>query len=226
MTRKQWTQLQARAEAGDSQAQWEVGSWLEDGLADPNGLILVNPDARAAARWFHRSANAGNPSGQIHLGVCLSTGRGVRRDGVEALRWFKRALLQALPLRRTTLHACTGIGETIAVRCSGTTVRSPAAMGTHWWKWGAGTTEASVSGATRKQGVDYFRKAIASNNITQAGREDAMVRLGAAFHEGRGVKQSNERAIKWLSQANKDEDHAEVRGLIERIAGGSRPLAR
>ena len=67
------------------------------------------------------------------------------------------------------------------------------------------------------QAVRHFRRAIVSRNITQAGREDAMFRLGLAFYEGRGVKRSNARAIRWLSQANRDDDHIEARALIERI---------
>jgi TPR repeat protein len=68
-----------------------------------------------------------------------------------------------------------------------------------------------------KQAVRLFRRAIISRSITQAGREDAMFRLGLAFYEGRGVKRSNARAIGWLSQANRDDDHIEARALIERI---------
>jgi hypothetical protein len=149
MTRKHWKQLMARAEAGDSEAQWEVGSWLEDGLADPKGFVFVHPDARAAVRWFRRSANAGNPSGQTHLGCCLCAGHGVRRDDAEALLWFKRALLRAITSPRAISRTCTRIGGTIVERSSGINVRPPAATGTHWLKWGADTTQASVSGATR-----------------------------------------------------------------------------
>lgn len=58
MTRKQWNQVKARAEAGDSEAQWEVGSWLEDGLADPDGSVFVRPDARAAASQAHTPIGA------------------------------------------------------------------------------------------------------------------------------------------------------------------------
>lgn len=50
--------------------------------------------------------------------------------------------------------------------------------------------------------VSCFRRAMRSNNISQAGREDAMFHLGTAFHEGRGLKQSDALAMKWLSQAN------------------------
>jgi len=207
----------ARAEAGDSEAQWEVGSWLEDGLADPAGLVLVRPDARVAVRWFLRSANAGNPSGQNHLGVCLCTGRGMRRDDAEALRWFKRALVQSYPV------APNNIASVYADRGN-----NRRAM--YWYQRAVacGDGDALVEVGRRyyagvgvrrdpEQAVRCFRKAITSRNISQAGREDAMFHLGIAFHEGRGVKQSNARAIKWLSQANKDDDHAEARKLIETI---------
>ncbi len=225
MTRKQWTQLKARAEAGDSEAQWEVGSWLEDGLGDPNGLVLVHPNTRAAARWFLRSANAGNPSGQNHLGVCLSAGRGVRRDDAEALRWFKRALLQSYP---TAPNNIASVYED----------RGNNRRAMFWYQRAAasGDGDALVEVGRRYyagvgvrrdagQAVRYFRKAITSNNISQTGREDAMFHLGAAFHEGRGVKQSNARAIKWLSQANKDDDHAQARNLLERIMGRGAELS-
>jgi TPR repeat protein len=221
MRRNRWTQLKARAEAGDSEAQWEVGSWLQDGLSDPNGLILVHPDARAAARWFLRSATAGNPSGQNHFGVCLCAGRGVRRNDAEALRWFKRALLQRYPV------APNNIASLYADRGN-----HRRAMFWHRRAVASGDGDALVEVGRRyyagvgvrrdaEQAVRYFRKAITSKNISQAGREDAMFHLGTAFHEGRGVKQSNARAVKWLSRANKDDDHAKGRDLIERIMGRS-----
>src|SRR5262249_2355767 len=94
MTRKEWNRLKSRAQIGDSEAQWQLGAWLEDGLVDSAGYVLARRDFRAAVHWFRQSAIAGNPAGQNHLGVCLCAGRGVRRDDVEALRWFKRALRQ------------------------------------------------------------------------------------------------------------------------------------
>ena len=219
MTRTQWKQRKARAEAGDSEAQWEVGDCLGAGLADRKGAVFVRPDARAAVRWFRRSANAGNPSGQNHLGCCLCAGRGVRRDDAEGLRWFKRALLQRYHV------APNNIASVYADR--GNNRRA-----LFWYQraanWGDGDALVELGrryyagvGVRRspEYAVRYFRQAITSKYISQAGREDAMFHLGTAFYEGRGVKQSNVRAIKWLSQANKDDDHAEARNLIKRIAG-------
>jgi|HubBroStandDraft_2_1064218.scaffolds.fasta_scaffold427894_1 TPR repeat protein len=217
MTREQWNQLKGKAQAGDSEAQWEVGSWLEDGLADSNGLVLVHPDARAAVRWFRRSAIAGNSSGQNHLGVCLCAGRGVRRDDAEALVWFKRALRQSYPC------AANNIASVYADR--GNNRRA-----TLWYQRAAdcGDGDALVELGRRyyaglgvrrdpRHAVRCFHKAIARENIAQAGREDAMFHLGIAYHEGRGVRRSDVLAIKWLSRANKDDDRPESRSLIERI---------
>jgi hypothetical protein len=75
-----------------------------------------------------------------------------------------------------------------------------------------------------KRAVLCFRKAITSKNITQAAREDAMFHLGVAFHEGKGIKQSNAQAMKWLSRANQDNDHAPARRLNERLRRRSEQL--
>jgi uncharacterized protein len=183
MTRKQWNQVKARAEAGDSEAQWEVGSWLEDGLADPDGSVFVRPDARAAARWFLRSANGGNPSGQNHFGVCLCAGRGVRRDEEAALRWFKPALRQGYSI------AASNIASVYADRGSNRRAmiwfQRAAASGDGDALVEVGRGYYAGVGVRRdpRHAVRCFRRAMRSNNISQPGREDAMFHLGTAFHE-------------------------------------------
>jgi TPR repeat protein len=217
MTRKQWSQLKRKAQEGDAEAQWEVGSWLEDGLSDSHGSVLARPDARAAVRWHRLSAMAGHSFAQINLGNCLSTGRGVRRDDTEALRWYKRALRQGSDIAPNNIAT--------VYRDKGNNRRAM-----HWYRRAVagGDGNALVEIGWRyykgvgvkcdpREAVQCFRKAIASKNITQAGREDAMLHLGVAFHEGRGVKKSDARAIRWASLANKDDDHDRARDLIDRI---------
>lgn len=94
MTRKQWDELKCKAAAGDAEAQWEVGAWLEDGLTNSRDSVIVRRNAVSAVRWYRRSAEEGNAEAQLSLGNCLSTGHGVRRDDSEALMWYKRALRQ------------------------------------------------------------------------------------------------------------------------------------
>jgi TPR repeat protein len=218
MRRKQWDQLMAKAQAGNSEAQWEVGSWFHDGLADLKGKTLVHPDARAAVGWFCKSAIAGNCSGQNHLGVCLCAGRGIRKDDAEALRWFKRAFRRNYPCaanniasvyqdRRNHRRAMFWYSRAAASGDGDALVE----VGRCYYR-GLGTKR------DPNHAVLCFRKAIASKSISPAGREDAMFHLGVAFHEGRGVKQSSRQALKWLSEANQDDDHPEACKLIEKIS--------
>ena len=82
--------LLKKAQAGDSQAQFELGQAYYDGKGVPQ-------DDEAAARWYRKSADQGNAKAQNTLGTMYSTGRGVPRDKVEAFGWYHKAALQSLP---------------------------------------------------------------------------------------------------------------------------------
>ncbi len=49
-----------------------------------------------------------------------------------------------------------------------------------------------------------------------------MYHLGMAYHEGKGVRQSDSLALKWLMQANQADDFPAARTLINLIAGNKR----
>jgi TPR repeat protein len=220
ITKKQWEELLQKAHEDDADAQWQVGSWYEDGLIDPSGLTIVRPNIRAAIRWYRKSAVAGFSCAQISLGNCLSSGRGTRRDDIEALQWYKCALRQ---------------GEQLAA-CNIATIyrdRGNNRRAFFWYKRAADYDDRDAFvdvgfrlyhgiGVKRapKEAVRYYRKAIASKiitQITQAGREDAMYHLGVAYYEGLGVRKSIPLAIQWLSKANADDDYNEARELIKMI---------
>lgn len=86
----QLNDLLQKAQAGDPQAQFELGQAYEDGKDVPQ-------DDAAAANWYRKSADQGNASAQNTLGTMYSAGRGVPRDKEEALRWYHTAARQALP---------------------------------------------------------------------------------------------------------------------------------
>jgi TPR repeat protein len=46
-----------------------------------------------------------------------------------------------------------------------------------------------------------------------------MYHLGIACYEGNGVRQSNSLALKWLIEANKDDDFPAARAAIDLITG-------
>lgn len=218
MAREKWRQLKRRAEAGDAEAQFEVGSYCEEGLADPNGRVLVRRNVRAALRWYRLSATAGNSFAQVSLGNLLSTsGLGIRRDDAEALRWYKRALRQGVGF--TAKNIATVYRDRGDHRRAMLWYRRAVAGGDDDALVEVGFRYYEGIGVRRDaiEAVRCYRKAIAGHDISEAGRESAMFYLGVAFQEGCGVKQSDARALKWLRLANVDDDFAQARDLIEKI---------
>lgn len=47
-------------------------------------------DLQAAARWWHKGAEAGSAFCMFNYGICLNNGEGVRRNYRKALEWFRR----------------------------------------------------------------------------------------------------------------------------------------
>jgi TPR repeat protein len=78
---REWRPL---AEAGNRDAQYNLGLAYENGLGVP-------ADARAAERWYRRAAEQEDREAQAYLAEMHAKGLGVPRDDIEALRWYRRA---------------------------------------------------------------------------------------------------------------------------------------
>lgn len=76
--------LLARAEAGDVEAQYELG-WRQ---ALGSALAL---DDDEAVKWLKLAAGNGHKLAQNNLGARYVSGEGVPRDLAEAWRWFHLA---------------------------------------------------------------------------------------------------------------------------------------
>ena len=77
-------QLQRKAESGNAQAMFELGSAYEKGEGAPK-------DPQQATTWFTKAADAGNASAMYRLGRMYAKGSGGQKDYVEAFDWYKRA---------------------------------------------------------------------------------------------------------------------------------------
>jgi TPR repeat protein len=78
-----WTEQ--AAEAGNRQAQFEIG------VAYANGEGVAR-DLSRAADWSRRAAEAGHPTAKVNLGRFQMQGVGVPRDPVEAMKWLSAAI--------------------------------------------------------------------------------------------------------------------------------------
>jgi len=96
--------LRSRAESGDSDAQYELGTLYQEG----DGLRQSDSEA---VKWFRKSASQGDSNGQTSLGFAYRGGFGVPHDLILAYMWFDLAARQgnegALSLRSSTAELMT-----------------------------------------------------------------------------------------------------------------------
>lgn len=83
--------LLARAEAGDAEAQNEVGVRYEDGNGVERNDVL-------AAEWYRKSAEQECALGEYNLSTAYFYGRGVETNLVAAFEWMKKSADHDFPL--------------------------------------------------------------------------------------------------------------------------------
>jgi TPR repeat protein len=79
--------LRKQAEAGDANAQFNIGSMYENGSG-------VRQDYAEAARWYRKAAERGDARAQYNLGIFHQNGWGVPQDHAEAVKWYRKAAMQ------------------------------------------------------------------------------------------------------------------------------------
>lgn len=76
--------VRRQADRGSAEAQFLVGTALDEGLGVPE-------DPAAALEWFRRAAAQDHTLAQHNLGNAFAAGRGVTADAAEAVRWWLKA---------------------------------------------------------------------------------------------------------------------------------------
>ncbi|HHH48348.1 MAG TPA: sel1 repeat family protein [Gammaproteobacteria bacterium] len=74
----------AKAEQGDSKAQYAVGEMYEKGRG-------VGRDPRKAFSWYSKSSQKGNMKAEYKLGLAYLNGTGIRRDYRKARDWLQKS---------------------------------------------------------------------------------------------------------------------------------------
>ncbi len=74
--------LKMAAEGGMVEAQRNLAAFYHDGIDDPDD------DINQAIYWYRRTANQGDLSGQLNLGILLDQESNSARDHREAIRWY------------------------------------------------------------------------------------------------------------------------------------------
>ena len=103
-------ELRARAQAGDADAQLNMGGVYFKGQE-------IGQDYAESATWFRLSALQGKAQAQYNLGMMYDEGMGVAQDHAEATRWYRLAALQHLAVAQLNLGFAyangTGVPENL-----------------------------------------------------------------------------------------------------------------
>ena len=91
--------LRARAQAGDPDAQWQLGMQYRQGSAE------TPKDLSVAFSWFMRSAKSGNRKGENAVGIAYLHGEGVPENDVEGFEWLYKSALMGYPSAQFNLGA-------------------------------------------------------------------------------------------------------------------------
>ena len=96
-------QLRAKAEQGDSKAQFQLGIAYDSGQG-------VARDQGEAAKWYRRAADQGLAEAQNSLGSMYQHGQGLPQNYGEAIAWYQKAAAQGFGEAYANLGAMHDFG--------------------------------------------------------------------------------------------------------------------
>ena len=179
----------ARAEHGDADAQYRLGSAYYYGKR-------VRQDYAEAARWYREPADQGAAKAQYTLGYCYSQGQGVPQDYAEAVRWYRRAADQGDATREYAVAYMYEQGAGVpcdyaeAVRWARKAAeqgnaKAQVALG-YAYRWGQGVPQSYPEAAR------WYRKAAEQGDMA------ARLYLADAYRRGQGVPRNYVQAAGWF----------------------------
>ena len=204
------TQLQAKADKGDAQAQLKLGGMYATGEG-------VDRDFRKATKYYRKAADQGLARAEYELALDYVNGYGIKEDPREALKWFRKAASQGLVEAQVDLGRAYAYGR-------GTTPSEVEAV--HWFRKAAeqgsaaGKYELARSylegeGVSKdvEEGMQWLRPA------AEEGYALAQNRLGECYQRGEGVNKDLVEAYKWfdLAEAQDEENAADIKLNLAKV---------
>lgn len=214
--RRQFDEVKAKADKGDAQAQFDLGTLYATGT-------WVARDLKRAAKWHRKAAEQGLPRAQYQLGLDYADGNGVKEDKMAAVAWYRRAAEQNLVEAQFSLGLCYANGRGVnpnaveAVRW----FRKAAASGYADAQAELGNCYLEGTGVTKdaQEGVKWVRQA------AESGSASAQNRLAVCYEKGTAVPKDLVQAYKWyaLAAAQDDEHAADIRVSLAKLESSLTP---
>jgi TPR repeat protein len=208
------SELRRRVSQGDLSAMCDLGMWLQEGFQDRKGRSILRSSPAYALRLLKTAAEGGYKEAAASLGYAYDIGLGTKRNQSQAAHWYGQAYRNGESLgaaNLATIYRDSGNSR----RAFGWWMRAAAlsdgdAMGDagFCYQYGIGV-RASVASARK-----FYRRAIASRDISMWGREEALYHLAVTYLDTHKPKL----AMPLLKRAAKDGDYPEAEELISQLA--------
>ncbi len=151
------------------------------------------------AGFVRDKAEQGDAWGQFNLGEMYAKGRGVTRDYVTAVKWYRKAAEQGHALGQNNLGVMYEKGQGVAQddREAVKWYRKAAEQGHALGQRNLGVMYRRGQGVAQddREAVKWYRKA------AEQGDASAQINLGWMYEKGRGVAQDDREAVKWYRKA-------------------------
>ena len=227
--RVEYEKLQAEAENA------RIARMLfDEGMKKQSGNQML-----AASEYYRRAARKGNASAMFCLGKLYWSGKGVKQDYAEAVRWFKAAAeagnVEAMVVLGWVYYRGLGDGKIVAVNLKRSRKYYQLAVDNgddrSWYWLGAvcyelndyETAMAAFKKAARIEpaGAAFFDKSLPEQRAIQDSRALAMVRIGCMYREGKGSEGVNYgKAKEWFERAAELGDPSAMNNLSLMYAVG------
>lgn len=213
-----WNALLAQAEAGDSEAQYEVGMSYHDGVWNRTG-VQVEQDFKAAFEWFNRSFDNGNLEAMVLVADYLSDGIAGERNLEFAVELYNEAIEKGSSTAANnlgTVYRDEGAFEkafhyyNLSKELSG--VSYSLSVGLCYY-YGIGVSEDKI------KAIKIFEAVAENEENCSSGYEidEANFLLGQIYLHGLGVTKSIKQARKFLELADSDGDHRSAQKILQII---------
>ena len=194
---EKFAQMKPKAEAGDAQAQVDLGEMYE------NGKGVVMDDAKAI-EWYQKSASQDNAQAQVDLGEMYAWGHGVAKDKVKAIEWYQKSAAQGNAKAQDNLGDFYRNGK-VGLKHSKTKntakamewYQKAAAQGDMFAQESLGDMYRNGEGVYKDdaKAIEWYQKAAAQ------GFGVAQYDLGEMYHNGEGVPKDSAKAVEWYQKA-------------------------
>jgi TPR repeat protein len=185
-----YRQWKTAAEAGDSEAQFDLAVLYAQGLG-------VSRDLGIAMRWYRSAAEKGNAQAQFALGQIYSRGWGAPRDTTDAIRWMQMANDPNSDGAPTNWALIEGYGLERDDGQAAYWYRQAAQQGHVEAQYNLARLYATGQGVPRDQEAAlHWVRAAASQ-----GYAPAQARFGMRYAAGSGISQDHRLAYFWLTLA-------------------------